>query len=180
MTEPLVIGPYEHLPAACLAYDPRAAEVAHLVGSLIEARLPGIVVEHVGSTAVPGCAGKGVVDMMVLYPPGRLAEVRDGLAELGFSRQTTRDPVPEDRPMRTGSVEHDGTRYRLHAHVLAADSPEVTAFRAFRDRLRSDPKLVAEYVACKRGIIAGGVTDSVDYSICKGEFVERVLGLPDR
>jgi GrpB-like predicted nucleotidyltransferase (UPF0157 family) len=180
MTEPLVIGPYEHLPAACLAYDPRAAEVAHLVGSLIEARLPGIVVEHVGSTAVPGCAGKGVVDMMVLYPPGRLAEVRDGLAELGFSRQTTRDPVPEDRPMRTGSVEHDGTRYRLHAHVLAADSPEVTAFRAFRDRLRADPGLVAEYVACKWGIIAEGITDTVDYSIRKGEFVVRVLGLPDR
>jgi GrpB-like predicted nucleotidyltransferase (UPF0157 family) len=180
MTEPLVIGPYEHLPAACLQYDPRAAEVARLVGSLIEARLPGIVVEHVGSTAVPECAGKGVVDLMVVYPPGRLAEVRDGLAGLGFARQTTRDPFPEDRPMRTGSVEHDRARFWLHVHVLAANSPEVAGMRAFRDCLRADPKLVAEYMSCKRGIIAEGVTDTVDYSIRKGEFVETVLGSPDR
>lgn len=52
--------------------------------------------------------------------------------------------------------------------------------RTFRDRLRSNPNLVAEYVACKRRIIAGGVTVSVDYSIRKGEFVAAVLESPDR
>ena len=106
--------------------------------------------------------------------------MRDGLAELGFTRQTTRDPFPEDRPMRTGSVEHDGDRFRLHAHVLATDSPEVAGFRAFRDLLRAEPKLVAEYVACKWEIIAGGVTDTVGYSIRKGEFVAAVLGATNR
>jgi hypothetical protein len=31
--------------------------------------------------------------------------------------------------------------------------------------------LVAAYVAAKRGIIAEGCTDAVDYSIRKGEFI---------
>ena len=118
------IGPYEQSPATCNDHDPRAIQVAEQVGSPDRVTSPGIVVEHVGSTAVPGCAGKGVVDLMVLYPPGQLPEVRDGLDALGFQRQTGRDPFPEERPMRIGSIEYDGTRFRLHVHVIASDSPK--------------------------------------------------------
>ena len=170
-----IIGPYRHLPAACREHDPRAMDVARQVGLLIESHLPGVVVEHVGSTSVPGCAGKGVVDLMVLYPSGRLPAVRDRLDELGFQRQTTRDPWPEERPMRTGSVDHDGSRFRVHAHVIAADAPEASELRAFRERLRADPGLVDAYVARKRAILAEGITDSLDYSIRKGGFVGEVL-----
>jgi mannose-6-phosphate isomerase-like protein (cupin superfamily) len=112
---------------------------------------------------------------MVLYPPGRLAEVREGLDALGFQRQSGPDPFPEDRPMRTGSVGHDGTRFLLHAHVLAADSPEMSGMRAFRDWLRADPGLVARYVACKRSILTSGVTDPLEHCLRKGGFVAHVL-----
>jgi GrpB-like predicted nucleotidyltransferase (UPF0157 family)/mannose-6-phosphate isomerase-like protein (cupin superfamily) len=171
----MAIGPYEPSPASCTDRDPRASQVAERVGHLIESRVPGIVVEHVGSTAVPGCAGKGVVDLMVLYGPGRLAEVRDALDALGFQRQTGRDPFPEERPRRIASIEYDGSRFLIHAHVIALDSPEVAEFRSFRERLRGDPSLLEQYLAIKREIIAEGVTDSLDYSIRKGEFIASVL-----
>jgi GrpB-like predicted nucleotidyltransferase (UPF0157 family)/mannose-6-phosphate isomerase-like protein (cupin superfamily) len=169
------IGPYEHRPAACHEHDARSAEVARRIAALIEPRLPGAVVEHVGSTSVPGCVGKGIVDLMLVYPDGRLAAARDLLDALGFQRQTTRDPFPEDRPMRTGSLVHDGTAFNLHVHVIAADSPEVKELQAFRDRLRADPAMMAAYVAAKRAILADGVTDTVDYAIRKGEFVIQAL-----
>jgi GrpB-like predicted nucleotidyltransferase (UPF0157 family) len=173
-TEP-IIGPYERKPAECREYDPRAAVVARIVAAAIEAGLAGVVVEHVGSTSAPGCAGKGVVDLMVLYPDGQLAAARDVLDQLGFQRQVSPDPWPEDRPMRTGSIVYDGSRFLLHAHVIAATSPEVNVLRSFRDRLRADPELVAAYVARKKGIIADGCTDSGEYSIRKGSFVEHSL-----
>jgi GrpB-like predicted nucleotidyltransferase (UPF0157 family) len=169
------IGPYEHRPAACREHDPRSAEVARKVAALIEPHLPGAVVEHVGSTAVAGCAGKGVVDLMLLYRVGQLAAARELLDALGFQRQSSRDPFPEERPMRTGSLVQDGTAFNLHVHVIAADSPEAGELRAFRDRLRADPGLAASYVAAKKAIIAEGVTDSVDYAIRKGEFVSQAL-----
>ncbi len=78
--------------------------------------------------------------------------------------------------MRCGSIVHDDTVYRIHAHVVAADSPEVTTNRTFRDRLRADPALRDAYVARKREILASGTTDSLDYSILKGGFVQAVLG----
>jgi GrpB-like predicted nucleotidyltransferase (UPF0157 family)/mannose-6-phosphate isomerase-like protein (cupin superfamily) len=170
-----VIGPYESSPAVCRDHDSRAFEVARRVGGLIATRLPNVIVEHVGSTAVPACAGKGIVDLMVLYPPGQLHEVRDGLDTLGFQRQTGRDPFPESRPMRIGSVEYEGFRFGIHAHVIAADSPEVDEFRSFRDRLSADQALRDQYVALKKGIIDGGVTDRLEYSIRKGEFIAGIL-----
>jgi putative acetyltransferase len=170
-----LIGPYEDRPAVCQDYDRRTAEVARRVAASIRSNLPGVLVEHVGSTSVPGCAGKGIVDLMLLYPDGQLAAARDALDALGFQRQTTRDPFPEDRPMRTGAVAYDGTTFLLHVHVIAASSPEAEELRCFRDRLRADPGLVASYVAAKKAVLASGVTDSVGYALRKGAFVQRAL-----
>jgi GrpB-like predicted nucleotidyltransferase (UPF0157 family)/mannose-6-phosphate isomerase-like protein (cupin superfamily) len=169
------IGPYEHRPAACHEHDPRSAGVAGEVAALIERHLPGAAVEHVGSTSIPGCAGKGVVDLMLVYQDGQLAAARDLLDALGFQRQTGRDPFPEDRPMRVGSLVHDGVAFNLHVHVIAASSPEVRQLRGFRDRLRADPAMTAAYVAAKRAILADGCTDPIDYCYRKGEFVTQTV-----
>jgi GrpB-like predicted nucleotidyltransferase (UPF0157 family)/mannose-6-phosphate isomerase-like protein (cupin superfamily) len=170
-----VIGPYQKSPAACNDHDPRAIQAAEQVAHLIKTHLPYVTVEHIGSTAVPGCAGKGIVDFMVLYQPGQLAEVREGLDSLGFQKQTGRDPFPEERPMRIGSFEYDGSRFLLHAHVISSDSAEVVELRTFRDRLLADQTLVDQYVAVKRKIIEEGVTDPVDYCMHKGEFLAGVV-----
>ena len=45
----------------------------------------GLRVEHIGSTSVPGCAGKGIIDLMVLYPVGGLEHARQVLDSLGVS-----------------------------------------------------------------------------------------------
>jgi len=170
-----VIGLYKNSPTVCRSYDPRAPELAQQIGEMISAHLPTVTVEHIGSTAVEGCAGKGIVDLMILYPDGQLEAVKALLDALGFQRQTTRDPFPEERPMRVGSLEYQGTAFQLHAHVISANSPEAVELREFRDRLRADPTLRAAYGARKREIIEAGVTDPIDYSVAKGRFVEEVL-----
>jgi len=174
LIEPIVSN-YETSPAACLDYDPRAPQVAAHIAAIITVNLPNVIVEHIGSTAVPGCAGKGVIDLMLLYGDGRLEEAKGLLAALGFQPQGTRDPFPESRPMRVGAIEFEGSMFRLHVHVIEMHSPEVAEMRAFRDALRADPQMVADYVARKRQIIASGVTDSVDYSVEKGSFIQSRL-----
>lgn len=168
-----IIGPYEDRPPVCQEYDPRTTAVARLIAMAIQSDLPGVTVEHIGSTSVPGCAGKGIVDLMLSYQDGQLGAARDALHALGFQRQTTRDPFPETRPMRTGSLIYDGTTFLVHIHVIAATSNEAQELRRFRDRLRADPELVAAYVAAKKAILANGITDSVDYCDRKGAFVQQ-------
>ena len=177
-----VIGRYEYIsyedPATAFRpYDPRFPEVARRVAALIEARMPEARVEHIGSTAVPGCAGKGVVDMMLVYPPGKLATARDAVDALGFQRQRPRpNAFMEDRPLRIGTIEHDGEQFRLHVHVIAADWPEVANQRRFRDRLRADDTLRDAYAARKQTVLAAGVSDPDAYNQGKEDIILGVIG----
>ena len=174
------IGPYDDAPAECLDYDPRFPDVAARVDALIRGALPQVRVEHVGSTAVPGCAGKGVIDLLLVYPAGDLDAARAALTTLGFQHQTTGNPFPEDRPMRTGSLVHEGRRYRIHVHVIGEGAAEVRKLLRFRDHLRMDPALLSAYVAEKRAIIAAGVISTGDYSNAKGGFIRGAIGGTDR
>lgn len=171
----LAIGRYESGAAVCDAFDPAGPDAASALAAALERIVPGCVVEHIGSTAVPGLPGKGVLDLMLLYGPGALEVVRGRVDALGFQRQSGRDPWPEERPMRLGSIAWGGRRYRVHLHILSADSDEVDRLRAFRDRLRADAALRAAYEALKRRIIAAGVTDPVEYSYAKASFFESLL-----
>jgi GrpB-like predicted nucleotidyltransferase (UPF0157 family) len=171
-----VIGPYIDRPANCRDHDPRAAEVARLVAALVQTHLPQLYVEHVGSTSVADCAGKGIVDLMIPVADGQLEQVKELLDRLGFQRQTGPDAFPEDRPMRTGAWTQGNETYLLHVHVIPAASAEVDQMRFFRTCLRADSELLRAYVARKREIIASGVTDSLEYCRRKGEFLKEVLG----
>lgn len=168
---------YNSSPAACHSYDPQAPEVARLLRDLIRSVLPEVEVEHIGSTSVPECAGKGYIDLMVLYPENGLEAAKSGLEALGFQRQTSRDPFPEERPMRVGTFVFGGKEYATHAHVIAMNSPEVEELLWFRERLKADARLLEEYVAEKRRILAAGTLDSVEYSLSKASFVQRALAI---
>ncbi len=171
----MVITDYPIEPPACMEYDPCVVEVGREIMQMISATLPKVTVEHIGSTSVPGCAGKGIIDLMVLYPGGQLDPVKEGLQRLGFQIQTVGHIMPESRPMRVGAVQYKRRTYRLHVHVIAADSPEVKKLRAFRDRLRDSRQAVESYVAQKRAILATGITDSRAYTSMKSSFIRKAL-----
>lgn len=157
-------------------WDARCPAVAAQVAELIQREMPDATVEHIGSTAVPGCHGKGVVDLLLLYKPGRLGAARDVLDKLGFQRQRGLDPFPEERPMRVGTIDHDGESFRLHVHVLAADADEAATLIGFRDRLRADPDLLATYVERKRTVIADGALNNITYNQGKEALIRSALG----
>ena len=178
------IGPYLRHPVECQEYDPRAPQVARYVMDLIRAQLPGVSVEHIGSSAVPGCAGRGVIDLMLLYAdrpshPSNKESVElilEGLDRLGFQWVQRLNALPDEWPKGAGALLYQGSTFRVHLHVLPADHPAVAERRAFRDRLRADPRLLAAYVARKREIIAARITDPIAYTCAKAAFVEQVVG----
>lgn len=154
-----------------MPYDPAwplrfAAERARLEAALAPWLVGGV--HHIGSTAVPGLAAKPVLDMIA------------GVRDLEEAREAF------------GPLEELGYSYRVHrpeAHLFVADGrgvhltePGSDLWRerlAFRDALRADPALRAEYAAWK-------AEHSVDepgrfYDADKRQLVERVLaaaGIP--
>ena len=176
------IGPYERRPATVEPWDPRALEVAKAIAELINERRPDLVVEHIGSTAVPGLPGKGIVDLSIATTPDDVPAVAAMLRELGFGPQPGPDPWPPGRPMLVGSIVRAGTTFRIHCHVLP-EQEELRRDIAFRDALLADPALVEGYAALKTGIVTSGPLEPHQYTYRKQAWisdVHRKLGVERR
>lgn len=164
------IGPYERRTAEVHEWDPRTEEVARRIGALVRERRPDLTVEHIGSTAVPGLPGKGIVDLSIETEPADIPTVVAMLYELGFQPQPGPDPWPPTRPMPVGSYDLDGERFRIHLHVqpVGGDFPRDIAFR---DALRNDPELKRQYTDLKRGITKAGPVDGFRYTHSKTTWI---------
>ena len=176
------ILPYCRVPIVVRDANAAAPEVARRVVELIAKKRPGAVAEHVGSSAVPGLAGKGTVDLLLPTPPEEIPDVTEDLLALGFQRQAVSTAFPPTRPMLQGVIRHGDTSFRVHVHVVPATSSEVRALRGFRDALRADPVLREEYEELTRTIVDAGMVDSVAFSRAKHAWIVAALerlGLTD-
>jgi len=173
-----IIGPYKKPLAEFHPYDHRAPEVANHLKNKIEVYVPEITIEHIGSTAIPDCPGKGVIDMMALYPKEHLGVVNKLLSAMGFQRQGRefRNRFPDERPVMMGTYEYKNTPFLVYIHIIHEDSYESTRFLIFRDRLRNDSELLSAYIAEKQRIVKEGVTDTDDYAEMKQSIIRRILG----
>ncbi len=174
---PLPLLPYVRIPAAIHPWDPTFPDVAARLIAAIQEIATELVAEHIGSSSVPGLAGKGYIDLQLAAPAERIPLLTDALVAAGWQRQSGAHAFPPTRPMLMAAVEIDARTYRSHLHIVPAGSAELVETRAFRDALRADPELRARYEAKKRAILDAGITDGVAYAIAKGEEVVSALCL---
>ena len=166
------IGPYERRPVEVQRWDPNVVAVAARVIALIRGARPDLVVEHIGSTSVPGLPGKGIVDLATETDAAAIPAVTAAMYELGFGPQQGPDPWPPERPMLVGSYTLDGHDYRIHLHVQPRGGDYQLDLQ-FRDALRDDPALAAEYAGVKQGFIDGAPlpVDGPEYQDAKGAWI---------
>ena len=157
-----------------LAYDPAwparfAAEAVRL-----SAALGGTItaLEHVGSTAVPGLAGKPVLDLAIAVASERAADACiEPIEALGYEY---RGPYGDDPRRRYYVRDVDGRRAaQIHLYVLPAVAWQEKL--SFRDALRAHPALARAYAAEKWRVAHAVAWDKSAYSTAKGPFVEAVL-----
>jgi GrpB-like predicted nucleotidyltransferase (UPF0157 family) len=168
------IGRYRRVPVQVHQADPHAPQVARRLIALIATRWPATQAEHIGSTAVPDLAGKGIIDLLLAAEPAHIPAITKALLGLGFQPQVPA-AFPATRPMLWGTFRHGLTTYRVHVHVVPAGSPEVAALRGFRDALRADPRLRRRYAALKQTIVRGGPVDPVTFTRAKHDWIATAL-----
>lgn len=131
------------------------------------------VIEHVGSTAVPGLGAKPIIDIMVGVPALQEVEVRiPGLESRGY------EYVPKyeaQLPERRYFVKPRSRPRTHHLHCVVRGGEFWCRHLAFRDHLRSHPKSAAEYVELKQRLASRHRTDRVAYTEGKSAFVDSIL-----
>lgn len=128
-------------------------------------------IEHIGSTAVPGLAAKPVIDIMAAV--GTLEESSDAipaLRSLDYLYAPYRSEV-----MHWFCKPHPSSRTH-HLHLVPYRSAVWTECIAFRNRLREDRNVAAQYSALKRSLAATFEHDREGYTEGKSAFVAGIVG----
>jgi GrpB-like predicted nucleotidyltransferase (UPF0157 family) len=160
-------------PVVVVPYDPDWPSRFETERVLLEAVLALWLeggIHHIGSTAIPGIAAKPIIDMMA------------GVRDLERAR-TAFDPLRDEfylyAPHRPGIAHHFvKTSLQSVTHSLHLTEPESDLWRerlAFRDALRRDHALAAEYEALKLRLAQAHREDVAAYTRGKRAFVARVL-----
>jgi GrpB-like predicted nucleotidyltransferase (UPF0157 family) len=99
--------------------------------------IPNVTGEHIGSTVVPACSGRAVIDLKNLYSHESIEPILAGLDTLGFQWVQPINAMPDEWPKGAEAIHYQNRLFRLHIHVQPADHSSVVEKRVFRDRLRS-------------------------------------------
>ncbi len=156
-------------PIKIVEYDPSWPTCYDAERERLASLLPGVRIHHIGSTAVPGLAAKPVIDMIALVDDleSNIAAV---MRRAGY-----------ELPARFNSnlvhrrfLCYPSASYRTHHLHLVDDREAMEQCLRFRDSLRGNAQLAADYAALKRGLAARFREDREGYTEAKTRFINDV------
>jgi GrpB-like predicted nucleotidyltransferase (UPF0157 family) len=129
-------------------------------------------IEHMGSTSVPGLGAKPIIDIMVGVKDRAEADLfQRKLEPTGYD-----DVTPQPGETEWFYCLGRGTReLYYHVHLVVEGSRHWRRQLAFRDHLRENPGVAAEYNELKRRLADDYGEDRKGYTEAKTEFITRVL-----
>jgi GrpB-like predicted nucleotidyltransferase (UPF0157 family) len=163
-TQGVVIVPYD--PAWAKRFEVERERLRLLLGAAVR-------IEHVGSTAVPGLGAKPIIDTLV--GARSLAEIEARIPDLeaaGYAYVSEHESVLPDRRFFAWPTLPPR---EVHVHAVELGTPFWREHLCFRDRLRADPELAADYDALKRRLAARHGNDREAYTEAKGPFIRSVI-----
>jgi GrpB-like predicted nucleotidyltransferase (UPF0157 family) len=163
--EAIELSPYS--PMWPVTFDIEKGRLVEIFGS------DAVIIEHVGSTAVPGLGGKPIIDILVGAPS---VEVFDryipALVETGYKH------VQEFQvafPQRRFLVKTHGQPGHFNLNAVRYDTPFWKDLIAFRDGLRADSGVAERYWRLKGLLATRFRNDRQAYSNAKTEFIQSAL-----
>jgi dephospho-CoA kinase len=169
--------------------DPDWARLAALLGARISAAAGGLRVEHIGSTSVPGLPAKDVIDLQLVVPDLQVADrLAAPLTAAGFPLVPGIDQDnPHPIPGEPDSTDPARWRKRVHAnadpgrsvnlHLRVRNAPNRRESLLFRDWLRADDVVRAEYLELKRELAGrfAGDPDVTRYAEAKEPWFDAAF-----
>lgn len=141
----------------------------------IRKRLPGMkyLITHIGSSAVPNLAGKGIIDIMISCPKTNLLEIKDIMVKYGYFEGRSND---KERIYLKREEKINGRGRRFHLHLVPFNHLLWKKANAFRDYLICNPKIAKEYEILKKKALNRCENNGDKYMKFKDKFVKKYTG----
>ncbi|HMI99609.1 MAG TPA: GrpB family protein [Gaiellaceae bacterium] len=158
-------------PIELVEYDPAWPGLFMREAERIRAALGerAVLVEHTGSTSVPGLAAKPIIDITLAVPDS--ADEQAYAPALEAARYVLRIREPDWYEHRV----FKGPDTNVNLHVFSEGCPEIDRMLRFRDRIRANAADRALYERTKRGLAAKEWRYVQDYADAKTAVVEEIL-----
>jgi GrpB-like predicted nucleotidyltransferase (UPF0157 family) len=155
------LAPYD--PAWPAQYEAQAAKIRSALGD------EALVLEHVGSTSIPGLSAKPIIDiLLVVADSSDEGAYLPSLTAQGY-RLHVREPDWEQHRLMKGE------RPDLNLHVFTIGSREIGRMLGFRDRCRGHPEERRLYEETKRRLADQVWRHVQHYANAKAEVVEAII-----
>jgi GrpB-like predicted nucleotidyltransferase (UPF0157 family) len=158
---PITLADYD--PDWPVLYEREAARVRRLLGDRVR------LLEHVGSTSVPGLPAKPIIDMLLAVADSADEPAYVPSMEAGGYAVRIREPDWHEHRV------FKGPDTDINLHTFSDGSSEIARMLAFRDRLRTHDDERERYLATKRELAARHWIYVQDYADAKGEVVEGII-----
>ncbi len=151
------------------AFGREAMIISHALGGLVDGR---VVIEHFGSTAVPSCEAKPIMDIAVVLPVEPAAvftpHVVKALKGIGYGNEWIH--VLPDRICFT-----KGKPVTHHLYLIQEHSWTLRAWILFRDVLCNNSELRQAYSTLKQRLAERHPRNRRAYTDGKTSFIKQVL-----
>ncbi|WP_103354820.1 GrpB family protein [Amycolatopsis sp. CA-128772] len=129
-----------------------------------------LVLEHVGSTSVPGLCAKPIIDILLEVPDSADEAAYVPALEAAGYRLVIREPDWEKHRC------FKGPDTNVNLHVYSPGNGETPRYRFFRERLRTHPEELALYADTKRELAARVWKYVQHYADAKTAVIDEVIG----
>src|SRR5215469_5718611 len=152
-------------------YDPEWPRLFEREAKRIRATLGDrvLLLEHVGSTSVPGLAAKPRIDLLLVVANSADEPAYVPALEAAAYVSLIREPQWYEHRM------FKGPDTDINLHVFSRGCPEIERTLAFRDRLRSSAEDRELYARAKRSLARRNWKYVQNYADAKSEVVEAIL-----
>ena len=131
-----------------------------------------VAIEHCGSTAVPGLRAKPIIDIYIgVRSLADWVQCKAPLESLGYD-YADHAGIPNDFVFGRG---RDRTERTHLVHVIEYGGELWRNALVFRNALRANPQLAADYAAIKQQAVEQAPVNRARYTELKGPFIAAVL-----
>ena len=128
-------------------------------------------IEHIGSTAVPGLGGKGIIDIMIAVRDWKKAkEAISELKKIGFNHIH-----PKEKERIFLSKSKSLSLNNVHIHIVKTGSKTYKEILFFRDFLRKNKKEAKNYNNLKIKWLKESKSNREKYKELKTKYIKEIL-----
>jgi len=153
-------------------YSKKFPKLYQLERKRIRKILPHAQIAHIGSTAVPGLGGKGIIDVGIAMPKKYRISARNKLEKAGYTFKESGGDA--ERFFLRRDYKYRGKTRRVHLHLTWLNSPNWKKNLALVWYLKRNRAVAEEYTQIKKKAVLFAKGDGEKYRKYKDNYLKKL------